>query len=199
MLVLDVLLNFSKAYLPAQIGGMMDAPLLIISVIDPFEVDEAHNLDVASFYPLAFYEKTLEQADPKIVSKIIDVIEHRLGTPAQFEGYSFTHMTYDINEGNLKSAYIDLGTMANKLAGQLLLADKIKAVDSKEVAKKVLTTHFIRDISGNLKAFTGQKFRCKKCNAKYRRIPILGKCYKMWRRNPSYSSQKRNPKIFRRS
>ena len=176
MLVLDVLLNFSKAYLPAQIGGMMDAPLLLISVIDPFEVDEAHNLDVASFYPLAFYEKTLEHADSKIVSKIIDVVDHRLGTPAQFEGYSFTHMTFNINEGNHESAYVRLGTMTDKLMGQLQLAEKIRAVDSKEVAKKVLTTHFIRDMAGNLKAFTGQKFRCKKCNAKYRRIPLSGIC-----------------------
>jgi DNA polymerase II large subunit len=63
MLVLDVLLNFSKAYLPAQIGGMMDAPLLLISVIDPFEVDEAQNLDVASSYPLAFYETAVKEND----------------------------------------------------------------------------------------------------------------------------------------
>ncbi|MDQ1279534.1 MAG: polymerase large subunit [Thermoproteota archaeon] len=176
MLVLDVLLNFSKAYLPSQIGGMMDAPLLLISVVNPFEVDEAQNLDVASSYPIAFYEKTLEHADSKVVGKIIDVVEHRLGTPAQFEGYSFTQMTNDINEGNLESSYIKLGTMTNKLMGQLGLAEKLRAVDSREVAKKVLTTHFIRDMAGNLKAFTGQKFRCKKCNTKYRRIPLSGKC-----------------------
>ncbi|HYB93147.1 MAG TPA: DNA polymerase II large subunit, partial [archaeon] len=53
---------------------------------------------------------------------------------------------------------------------------KISAVDVKEVAKRVLTTHFIRDISGNLKAFAGQKFRCMKCNTKFRRIPMVGKC-----------------------
>ncbi|MCK5625495.1 DNA polymerase II large subunit, partial [Candidatus Bathyarchaeota archaeon] len=51
MLMLDVLLNFSKAYLPSRIGGMMDAPLLLIPVINPFEVDEAQHLDVASSYP----------------------------------------------------------------------------------------------------------------------------------------------------
>jgi len=176
ILVLDVLLNFSKAYLPSRIGGMMDAPLLLISVIDPFEVDEAQHLDVASFYPSAFYEKTLEHADPKVVNEIINVVEHRLGTPAQFEGYSFTHQTFNINEGNHDSAYMKLGSMANKLKEQLILADKIKAVDSREVAVRVLTTHLIRDIAGNLKAFTGQKIRCKRCNAKYRRIPLSGKC-----------------------
>jgi len=44
------------------------------------------------------------------------------------------------------------------------------------VAKKVLTTHFVRDIAGNLRAFTTQKFRCKSCNKKFRRMPLLGKC-----------------------
>ncbi|UCH01691.1 MAG: DNA polymerase II large subunit [Candidatus Bathyarchaeota archaeon] len=178
MFVLDILLNFSKPYLPARIGGMMDEPLLLISIINPFEVDEVHNLDVGSFYPLAFYEKTLERADPNIVSKIIDTVGHRLGSPSQFEGYSFTHMTDDVNAGNLESAYVNLGAMTKKLWGQLLLAEKIRAVESNEVAKRVLTTHFLRDIAGNLRAFTKQKFRCKKCNTKYRRTPIQGKCVK---------------------
>jgi DNA polymerase II large subunit len=178
MLTLDVLLNFSKAYLPSRIGGIMDAPLLLISVINPFEVDEAQHLDVASSYPPAFYSKTLERSDPKRISEIIDVVEHRLGTPAQFEGYSFTHQTFDINEGNHESAYKTLGSMANKLKGQFLLADKLKAVNSGDVALRVLTTHLMRDIAGNLKAFTGQKFRCKKCNTKYRRIPLSGNCFR---------------------
>jgi len=176
MLALDVLLNFSRAYLPAQIGGMMDAPLLIISAIDPFEVDEAQNIDVASRYPLAFYDGASKHADPEVLRQVIDTISCRLGTPAQFEGYSFTHPTGDINGENHKSAYLKLGSMAEKLESQLTLAEKLRAVDAKEVAKRVLTTHFIRDIVGNLQAFTSQQFRCKKCNAKYRRVPVAGKC-----------------------
>lgn len=176
MMVLDVLLNFSKTYLPAQIGGLMDAPLLIISSVDPYEVDEAQNLDVSSSYPLVFYRKTLEHADPKIVAGIMDIVEHRLGKPEQFEGYSFTHRTHDINEGNLRSSYMSLGAMSNKLKGQLELAGKLRAVDAREVARRVFSTHLLRDIAGNLKAFTGQRLRCKKCNAKYRRIPLSGKC-----------------------
>jgi DNA polymerase II large subunit len=176
LLVLDVLLNFSKAYLPEQIGGMMDAPLLLISAINPSEVDEAHNVDLNSSYPLILYEKSLERADPRIISQAMDLVAHRLGTPAQFEGYSFTHITYDINEGNLESSYIKLGAMTNKLQGQLLLAEKLQAVDAKEVAKRVLTTHFMRDIAGNLRAFTNQQVRCKRCNGKFRRIPLSGKC-----------------------
>ncbi|MEJ2281179.1 MAG: DNA polymerase II large subunit, partial [Candidatus Bathyarchaeota archaeon] len=56
------------------------------------------------------------------------------------------------------------------------LAEKIAAVDADVVASKVLTTHFVRDIAGNLRAFTTQKFRCKGCNKKFRRMPLFGKC-----------------------
>jgi len=178
LLVLDVLINFSKSYLPEQIGGMMDVPLLLISAIDPFEVDEAHNVDVATSYPLVFYNETLKKSDPKTISQVIDVVAHRLGTPAQFEGYCYSHQTYDINHSNAISAYTTLGAMINKLEAQLSLARQIVAVDATIVAKKVLTTHFMRDIAGNLKAFTSQRIRCKKCNTKYRRIPLSGRCLK---------------------
>jgi len=177
ILGLDALIDFSKAYLPSQIGGMMDAPLLITPIINPVEVDEeAHNLDVASAYPLTFYQETLNAQDPKHFDRIIDTVAKRLSTPLQYEGFSYTHETSDINAGNCESAYKKLGTMTNKMVSQLALAEKISAVDVKEVAKRVLTTHFIRDIAGNLKAFSSQKFRCMKCNAKFRRIPLQGIC-----------------------
>jgi DNA polymerase II large subunit len=59
---------------------------------------------------------------------------------------------------------------------QLALGEKIDAVDVRRVALKVLTTHFIRDIAGNLRAFSTQGFRCKSCNKKFRRLPLRGRC-----------------------
>ncbi|MDO8564109.1 MAG: hypothetical protein Q7R87_03810, partial [Nanoarchaeota archaeon] len=38
--------------------------------------------------------------------------------------------------------------------------------------------HFIRDTRGNLRKFSQQGFRCSKCNDKYRRPPLTGKCLK---------------------
>ncbi|MBS7643541.1 DNA polymerase II large subunit [Candidatus Bathyarchaeota archaeon] len=179
MLALDPLINFSKFYLPAQIGGMMDAPLLLNPIINPSEVGhEALNVDVASKYPLIFYESTLKAISPKVMAKLIDLIGHRLSTSAQFQAMHYTHFTTDINAGNYESAYKKLGAMLNKMDSQLALAEKIRAVDAKAVAKRVLTTHLIRDIAGNLKAFSTQSFRCKRCNLKYRRIPLRGQCLK---------------------
>jgi DNA polymerase II large subunit len=177
MLALDTLLNFSREYLPSQIGGIMDAPLLLIPIINPKEVQrQAHDLDVAYAYPLEFYEKTLEKVDAKDVSPLVEIVEYRLGTDAQFEGFNFTTPVSNINMGNRESAYKRFKTMVEKLHEQLALAEKIEAVEPGKVALKVLTRHFIRDIAGNLRAFSTQGFRCKLCNKNFRRLPLKGKC-----------------------
>lgn len=177
MLALDTVLNFSKAYLPVQIGGMMDAPLFIIPAVNPEEVQrQAHEVDVAAKYPLLFYEKTSQNASPRDVSGLINMIEHRLGTEAQFQGFSYTIPVSNINLGNRESMYKKLKQMTDKLSSQLMLAEKIEAVDAERVARKVLTTHFMRDIAGNLRAFTTQNFRCRSCNKRFRRLPLPGRC-----------------------
>jgi DNA polymerase II large subunit len=177
MLGLDTLLNFSRVYLPAQIGGIMDAPILLIPFVNTKEVQrQAHDFDVDATYPLEFYERTLEKAEARPVSSIMDVISHRLGTEAQFEGFQYTTPVSNINLGNANSAYKEFKSMIEKLNMQLALGEQIDAVDVKRVALKVLTTHFIRDIAGNLRAFSTQGFRCKSCNKKFRRLPLKGKC-----------------------
>ncbi|MEM1660607.1 MAG: DNA polymerase II large subunit [Candidatus Bathyarchaeia archaeon] len=177
MLALDMFLNFSREYLPAQIGGIMDAPLLLIPIVNPKEVQrQAHDLDVGKGYPLEFYEKAAEMEEAKRMSQIIDLVEHRLGTEAQFEGYCFTTPVSDINAANPETAYKKFRTMIDKLRGQLTLAEKIQAVEARKVALKVLTTHFLRDITGNLRAFATQGFRCKSCNKRFRRPPLKGNC-----------------------
>ncbi|MGQ9551749.1 MAG: DNA polymerase II large subunit, partial [Candidatus Bathycorpusculaceae bacterium] len=173
MLALDTLLNFSRRYLPAQIGGIMDAPLLLIPFVNTSEVQrQVHDFDVDDAYPLEFYEKTWEKIEAKQVSFIVDLISHRLGTEAQFEGFNFTTPVSSVNLGNPESAYKLFKTMIEKLNKQLELGERIEAVDSRRVALKVLTSHFIRDIAGNVRAFSTQGFRCKSCNKRFRRLPL---------------------------
>lgn len=177
MLALDPLLNFSKAYLPQQSGGQMDAPLFIIPAMNPSEVDkEAHNVDVNSSYPPEFYRLCAEGAGSGQYGALVDTIGARLGTEAQFEGTGYTEECSDINMGSFHGAYNTLTTMVEKLDSQLELAQKLRAVDAKQVALKILNSHFMKDIVGNLRAFTSQTFRCTKCNRKYRRPPLAGKC-----------------------
>ena len=162
MLAMDTLLNFSKRFLPAQIGGIMDAPILVIPFVNTKEVQrQAHDFDVDAVYPREFYEKSLEKAEAKQVSPIMDVISHRLGTEAQFEGFNFTTPVSNISMGNSESSYKLFKSMVEKLHLQMELGARIDAVDVRSVALKVLTKHFLGDISGNLRAFSTQSFRCK--------------------------------------
>ncbi|MFO7837265.1 MAG: DNA polymerase II large subunit [Candidatus Thorarchaeota archaeon] len=177
ILVLDALLNFSKSYLPAGRGGFMDAPLVLSVILDPKEVDdESHNIEICSRYPAAFYEMAAQRKHPKSVESLVDIIASRLGSSAQYEGFSFTHDTSSIDEGPTNTRYKTLGSMVDKLEAQLRLAHLIDAVDVKDVAERVLSHHFIRDIMGNLRAFSTQKVQCLKCRRVYRRIPLSGKC-----------------------
>ncbi|AIF68456.1 DNA polymerase II large subunit [Palaeococcus pacificus DY20341] len=178
MLLLDALLNFSKYYLPEKRGGKMDAPLVVTTRLDPREVDsEVHNMDVVRYYPLEFYEATYELKSPKEV-KVIERVEDRLGKPEMYEGIKFTHDSDDIALGPKLSMYKQLGDMEEKVRLQLEVARKIRAVDEHHVAETIINSHLIPDLRGNLRSFTRQTFRCVKCNTKYRRPPLNGKCPK---------------------
>lgn len=179
MLLMDGLLNFSRDYLPDRRGGKMDAPLVLTTRLDPSEVDkEAHNIDVCDHYPLEFYEATLDYPNPRELEKSIDLVSRRLGTPLQYDAFMFTHDTSDIAAGPLNCAYKTLGSMVEKMDAQLALADKLRAVDAGDVAERVLTSHFLPDMFGNLRAFSRQGTRCMKCAAKFRRPPLTGTCPK---------------------
>jgi DNA polymerase II large subunit len=177
ILLLDALIDFSRAYLPESRGGLMDAPLVLTTRINPDEIDkEAHNLDMLSCYPLEFYEATMRFSNPKDVENIMDLVGGRIGAENQYEGFGFTHDTRDIGEGPEQSAYKTLKTMMDKMEGQLSLAAKIRAVDTDDVVARVINNHFLPDMIGNLKRFSTQQVRCTKCNRKYRRLPLSGKC-----------------------
>ncbi len=177
MLLLDGLLNFSEEFLPQKRGGLMDAPLVLTTRIDPSEIDsEAHNVDTLWKYPLEFYERTFDYPDPKELSDIMEIAEDRLETESQYEGFGYTHDTDDISEGPTMSKYTRLGKMTEKMNAQIKVADLIRAVDTADVVSRVISDHFIPDLIGNFNKFGVQTIRCTKCNTKYRRIPLSGEC-----------------------
>ncbi|MGF3494857.1 MAG: DNA polymerase II large subunit [Methanothrix sp.] len=179
MLLMDALLNFSRSYLPEKRGGKMDAPLVLTTRINPAEVDkEAHNLDLSFRYPLELYEASLRSANPKDVEGLVDLVSKRLGGEGQYSGFGFTHDTDDIAGGPKNSSYKTLETMIDKMKSQLELARLIRAVDATDVAERVINSHFLPDLMGNLRAFSRQSVRCVKCNAKYRRPPLSELCPK---------------------
>ncbi|GAA5818004.1 MAG: DNA polymerase II large subunit [Methanobrevibacter sp. CfCl-M3] len=177
MLLLDALINFSKTYLPSTRGGSMDAPLVLSSRIDPEEIDdESHKIDIIEKFPLEFFNKTYEGLKPTEVLDLVDNVGKHLGTPHQYENLMFSHHTSQIDAGPNICMYKTLNSMKEKVDSQIALAEAIRAVDQQGVVEGVLSSHFLPDIMGNSRTFSKQKVRCTKCNAKYRRIPLTGKC-----------------------
>ncbi|PTD93385.1 DNA polymerase II large subunit [archaeon SCG-AAA382B04] len=175
MMLLDGLLNFSRSYLPDKTGGRMDAPLVLTYSLDPKEVDdEAHNIDILNRYPVEFYQAAVENKGPKEVD--IEIGEDRLDSKHSVDKFGYTTETNDINSGPKESCYKKLGPMVDKTQSQLELAKKIRAVDEKDVAQRIIESHFLPDLMGNLRAFSTQRVRCVKCNKKFRRPPLRGKC-----------------------
>ena len=177
MLLMDGLLNFSRDILPANRGGLMDAPLVLTTRLNPTEVDkEALNVDSGWFYGRDFYEATLDQPHPKEIQHRMDYVERRLGTVAAVRGYGFTHDCEAFDQGPALSAYKTLETMIDKMNGQLAVGQRLRGVNVREVASSVVRSHFLPDLRGNLNAYGRQKVRCLKCGHSYRRMPVSGVC-----------------------
>jgi len=163
--------------LPEHRGGTQDAPLVLNSKINAGEVDDQILDFEVGEYSLELYELA-EQRKHSSESKV-ETVKTRLKTGGEtFTNIKFTHDSSDFNLGVLNSSYKTIPTMQEKVEKQMKLVGKIRAVDTGDVARLVIDRHFIRDIKGNLRKFSQQVFRCVKCNEKFRRPPLAGKCSK---------------------
>lgn len=180
MLLGDVLLNFSRRFLPGHRGGTQDAPLVLNAKIDAGEVDD-QILDfefVDGNYPLELYllaEKRKHSREASCVKLCSDIL--REGKDP-FTNIGFTHDTFDISKGVVCSSYKTLPTMKDKVEHQMALVEKIRAADEADTARLIIDRHFIRDMRGNLRKFSMQGFRCVGCNEIMRRPPLNGVCPK---------------------
>ena len=176
MLLSDVLINFSRKFLPSHRGGTQDAPLVLNGQVRAKEVDDQIlDFELVDKYPLELYEK----AEKKLHSGEIEIemVKQRIARGEDpYVNTGFTHDTINFNLGATCSSYKTLPTMKDKVESQMRLCSKLRSVDQGDVARLIIDRHFIRDLKGNLRKFSQQKFRCGKCNTSFRRPPLNGKC-----------------------
>ena len=176
MMLMDVLLNFSRKFLPGHRGGTQDAPLVLNARIEAGEVDDQIlNFETCSNYPLEVYR--LAEGEVSSGECSIETVKTRLAEDKDpLINIGFTHDTKNFNDGYVNGAYKTLPTMKEKVEKQMELVEKIRAVDTVDVVRLMIERHFIRDIRGNLRKFGRQRFRCSSCNKSYRRSPLKGEC-----------------------
>jgi len=178
MMLMDVLLNFSRKFLSSHRGGTQDAPLVLNIRIQAGEVDDQIlNFELVDSYPLELYELAEKRGHSSKLN--IENVSDRLKKgDCAFTNIGFTHDSSNYNDGVLNGAYKSLPSMKEKVSAQMELVEKIRAVDTDDVARLIIEKHFLRDIRGNLRKFSRQQFRCSSCNKKHRRPPLSGECYK---------------------
>lgn len=175
MLLMDMLLNFSRHYLPSHRGGTQDAPLVLNTRLRAGEVDDMiFDLDVSKTIPLELYEAAEKESHPSTVK--MEQIKNRIGKDHEFDKLEFMYDVSDINDAPMCSSYKTLPTMQDKVNSMMAVCKRIRAVDVQDVARLTIERHLIRDIRGNLRKFSMQAFRCVNCNESFRRPPLTGKC-----------------------
>ncbi len=179
MLALDALINFSREFLPSTPGGREDAPLIMVTKINTEYIDdEVYNMEVPFNFPPEFYELTYHYPDPKELTSLVPTVGDGIAKGNPFPKVGFLIPTSRIDKGPLETTYRKLKTMEEKKAAHFNLEEKIRAVDVEDALARAISSHFLRDIMGNLRKFGQQEFRCLSCNAKYRRPPLTGRCEK---------------------
>ncbi len=177
MLLLDALINFSRHYLPTTIGSTMDTPLILSTNVKPEEVDdEVWEMDVVQSYGKEFYDKTMQGVAPSDAQ--VERVGSRLNSKEIYDNLLFTHKSGPsaIADSPKQCTYVKLKTMHEKIEEQFALMDRLYTVDRADTARRLILSHFIPDLIGNLHSFSRQTFRCIQCNAKYTRVPLSGKC-----------------------
>ncbi len=177
MLLMDALINFSRHYLPTTIGGTMDAPLILTVNVKPQEVDdEVHAMEILDHFGLEFYKATMAEKAPSEAA--VEMVESRVGKKEAYSNLNFTHLSSksSISDAPSNSTYKKLKTMQEKIDAQFRLMDILYTIDKPDTARRLILSHFIPDLMGNLHSFSKQSFRCTSCNAKYRRVPLSGEC-----------------------
>jgi len=175
MLLMDLLINFSRKFLPSHRGGTQDAPLVLNTRIKAGEVDDQILDFETGEYPLELYELA-EQGKHSSEVKMDNVKKRLKEGINPFENIAFSHGCEDINKTVVNTSYKSLPTMQEKVNSNMILGEKIRALDVADFSRLIIERHFIRDIRGNLRKFSMQEFRCVGCNTKFRRPPLAGKC-----------------------
>jgi len=170
-LFLDVLINFSREFIPAFHGGLLDTPT-VLNLVD-------------NWNDLLVYSKSNTIVQNRVFYKNLGPILQK----SELLSYDFSLLnlppiTHHITE-NLSEIVVENKLREQKIVNRINIAldslRTIRAVEEGRFVDNILVNDFLNKITTSIARFFQQPFRCKACRKTFRRVP-LGKncphCYK---------------------
>ncbi len=164
-LLLDVLLNFSKEFIPALRGGTMDVPSIINLSNDWKETSVYADYDKVTMN-LSFYQ-TLDKNPLKE-----ELLSYKMSylTPSLPK----FHTIDNISRYNFENQFRE-SKIVSKIETELRVLSRIRGIKEGEFVDNILENDFLPKITTSLTRFFLQPVRCNTCNTTFRRVP-LSKC-----------------------
>lgn len=174
-LLLDVFLNYSPTLCPGQVTGQLDTPAMIEPVILSPDVPISRRSlsNRMNTYPHEFFMAASDRPSARSLEGKMPQ-ESKRETPS--EDFLYTLWTSSVVTSQPRSSYSNPRPMPDKVSTQIAVASRIQAVDVNGLISSLLNNYLVKEIIGNLDAYSTQKFRCKGCGETYRRPPIKGTC-----------------------
>ncbi|MHA2154647.1 MAG: hypothetical protein ACXABU_04855 [Candidatus Hodarchaeales archaeon] len=165
-LLLDVLLNFSREFIPTYHGGAVDVPS-VINLVDSWTDLLDYSIHNSSVLNRIFYQEL--QNNPKQ----IDLLSHEISLLTSPE--DLAHSSNDLSSFSMENQLTEKKVIARiKIALNSL--QSIRGVEEGKYVDKLLINDFLIKISKSISRFFRQPIRCKFCKTTYRRVPLSERC-----------------------
>jgi DNA polymerase II large subunit len=165
-LLLDVLVNFSREFIPAFHGGTLDTPT-VLNLVDNWKDLMLYSKSNAVMLNQVFY-KNLGKISQE--SKLLSYNFSLLNLPP---------ITHHITE-NLSEIAIENKLREQKIVNRINIALAslriIRAVEEGVFVDNILVNDFLNKITTSIARFFQQPFRCKICKRTFRRVPLRKNC-----------------------
>ncbi|MHA1512650.1 MAG: hypothetical protein ACTSRJ_01120 [Candidatus Hodarchaeales archaeon] len=165
-LLLDVLVNFSREFIPAFHGGTLDTPT-VLNLVDNWKDLMVYSKSNAVMLNQVFY-KNLGKISQE--SKLLSYNFSLLNLPP---------ITHHITE-NLSEIAIENKLREQKIVNRINIAlaslRTIRAVEEGVFVDNILVNDFLNKITTSIARFFQQPFRCKICKRTFRRVPLRKNC-----------------------
>jgi len=165
-LLLDVLVNFSRDFIPAFHGGSLDTPT-ILNLVDNWK-------------DLIVYSKSNIFLQNRVFYNNLGLISQESGLLSyDFSLLNLPPSTHHITE-NLSDFAVENKLRDQKIVNRINLAldslRTIRAVEEGVFVDNILVNDFLNKITTSISRFFQQPFRCRICKRTFRRVPLGKKC-----------------------